>query len=306
MSIDNKIKFVYHNKCKEQMNFGGIMKIIKVFNNNVVNSLDDNNMEVIVLGSGIGFNRKPGDMVDETKVEKIFRLPGDITDERKTYFQNLVESIPYEYIKYSDEIIGMAAKSLKKKLNRNIYITLTDHIYYAVERYRQNIEVSNAMLHEIRSFYKPEYLLGLRAVELINEAEKVSLGDDEAAFIALHIVNAEFDVTMNQAMNMPKMIGDIQSIVRMSLRRTVREDGIAYERFIVHLKYMLRRTFRNERYPEGLEDVFELLKDSYPEAFAIAKKIRKYILEKTGNTIPDREIGYLILHLVEVSRECDG
>ncbi|MBP3468832.1 MAG: transcription antiterminator BglG, partial [Lachnospiraceae bacterium] len=101
------------------------MQIIKVFNNNVVSSTDEKNREIMVLGKGIGFQKKPGEAIDESKVEKIFRLPSDIDPDRKSHFQSLVEEIPYEYIKYTNEIVKRATEVLGKKLNRNIYITLT-------------------------------------------------------------------------------------------------------------------------------------------------------------------------------------
>ena len=276
------------------------MQIIKVFNNNVVSSMDEKNREIMVLGKGIGFQKKPGEAIDESKVEKIFQLPSDIDPERKSHFQSLVEEIPYEYIKYTNEIVKWATEVLGKKLNRNIYITLTDHIYYAVDRFRQNINIENAMLFEIKSFYKSEFLLGLRAIEHINELEHVNLPEDEAGFIALHIVNAESDATMNQVMSMPGMLKDILSIVRMSIGGEINEQSIEYERFVVHLKYMLRRTMEDVAYSETQEELFAKFCDKEQYAYSIAKKIRKYVYEKVKKDIPEEEMVYLMVHLSRI------
>lgn len=278
------------------------MRICKVFNNNVVSSVDEQNREIMVLGKGIGFQKKPEDLIDETKVEKVFHLPNDVTPESKSHFQSLVEEIPYEYVKYTNEIIRMAKEGLGKKLNRNIYITLTDHIYYAVERYREKIEVRNAMLFEIKSFYNPEFLIGLRAVDYINKNEKISLTEDEAAFIALHIVNAELDVTLNQVMSMPGMLSDILSIVRMSFKEKINESGVEYERFVVHIKYMLRRTFEGSAYSQTDSELYDSLCKKEPHAFGISKKIRKYMREKRGMDIPDEEMCYLMVHLSRIQQ----
>lgn len=276
------------------------MKIIKVFNNNVVSSTDEKNREIMVLGKGIGFQKKPGEVIEESKVEKIFRLPSDIDPDRKSYFQSLVEEIPYEYIKYTNEIVKRATEVLGKKLNRNIYITLTDHIYYAVDRCRQNIEIQNAMLFEIKSFYKSEFLLGLRAVEHINKLEKVNLPEDEAGFIALHIVNAESDATMNQVMSMPGMLKDIISIVRMSIGGEINEQSIEYERFVVHLKYMLRRTMEDVAYSGTQEELLAEYCNKEQHAYSIAKKIKKYMHEKVNKEIPEEEMVYLMVHLSRI------
>ena len=278
------------------------MKVLKVLNNNVVSSLDEKGRETMVLGSGIGFQKKAGDEIDENRIEKIFRLPNDVSDDSKTHFHKLVEEIPYEYVKYADEIIRGASEKLGKKLNRNIYITLTDHIHFAIERYRQNIVIPNAMLLEIRRFYNPEYLMGLRAVELINKQENIHLTEDEAAFIALHIINAELDLTMQNTTNMPRMISDILNIVRISMRLDYDENSIVYERFVVHLKYMIRRTYENAFYPEASDDIYEMSKRKHPESYEVAKKIRKYMLEKTGKELPDEEMCYLMIHLTRLQK----
>ena len=51
-----------------------LMKIIKIVNNNIVTSLDEQNREIIVMGRGLGFGRKPGMTIEDEKVEKVFRL----------------------------------------------------------------------------------------------------------------------------------------------------------------------------------------------------------------------------------------
>lgn len=49
------------------------MQIKKILNNNVVQALD-NNVEYIVMGKGLGFQKKVGDLVDKEKIEKTFVL----------------------------------------------------------------------------------------------------------------------------------------------------------------------------------------------------------------------------------------
>ena len=49
------------------------MIVEKVLNNNVVVSIDPNTRkEVILMGSGIAFNKKPGQLIDDKKIEKTF------------------------------------------------------------------------------------------------------------------------------------------------------------------------------------------------------------------------------------------
>ncbi len=47
-----------------------MMKVIKVLNNSLVLSTDSDNREVIVMGKGIGFNSKVGDVLAAASIEK--------------------------------------------------------------------------------------------------------------------------------------------------------------------------------------------------------------------------------------------
>lgn len=164
------------------------MKILKVINNNVVSALDEKGQEVIVTGKGIGFQKKAGDQLDTTVPKKVFYSPDETF---MGQFETLVKAMDYKNIHLADEIIQMAKNTLGKRLNKNICITLTDHLNYAIERQKEGISLQNALLWEIKKFYKPEYQVGLKALEMVKGQVGVELPEDEAGFIALHLVNAE-------------------------------------------------------------------------------------------------------------------
>ena len=48
------------------------MKISKVLNNSSAVVIDDDNCEVVVVGRGIAFHKKPGDLINPESVEKKF------------------------------------------------------------------------------------------------------------------------------------------------------------------------------------------------------------------------------------------
>lgn len=49
-----------------------MFEFVKSLNNNIVLAYDENHNEVVLFGTGIGFNRKRGDMVSESSVSKFF------------------------------------------------------------------------------------------------------------------------------------------------------------------------------------------------------------------------------------------
>ena len=53
------------------------MKIIKIVNNNIVTSLDEQNREIIVMGRGLGFGRKPGMPIENEKVNFALLMAGN-------------------------------------------------------------------------------------------------------------------------------------------------------------------------------------------------------------------------------------
>lgn len=53
------------------------MIINKVINNNVLSTHDENNREIVLMGKGIGFQKKVGDEVAEDKIEKRFVLDSE-------------------------------------------------------------------------------------------------------------------------------------------------------------------------------------------------------------------------------------
>jgi beta-glucoside operon transcriptional antiterminator len=121
------------------------MKIAKVINNNVISVIDPNNKELVVMGRGIAFQKRPGDLVDESKIEKIFKLDNKDVSEK---FKTLLYDVPMEYMDISEQIISYAKEKLGKKLNDSIYVSLTDHITFAIEREQKGLTISNPLLWE--------------------------------------------------------------------------------------------------------------------------------------------------------------
>ncbi|SEW39546.1 BglG family transcription antiterminator LicT [[Clostridium] fimetarium] len=275
------------------------MRIIRILNNNVVSSLDEKNNEIVVMGKGIGFQKKQGEEIEDAKIEKIFRMPHT----NASQFERLVEEMPYEQVKVADEIIGYAKDTLGKKLNKNIYITLTDHLNFALERQKQGITFQNALLWEIERFYNIEFQIGCKAIEIIKERLNVELTKDEAGFFALHIVNAEMDIgDMHQAMEMPGIIKDILNIVKYTFGIEIDENTLSYERFITHLKFFVQRAVTNQCYPTDDEEFVKSQINKFPQAYGCAVRIKEYMQKKMKYDTGEEELMYLTMHISRIVR----
>ena len=278
------------------------MRVEKTINNNIVVSSDEFHRETIVMGRGLGFKKKNGDQIDEAKVEKIFT----INDQKSnTNFQKLVNEVPMERIQVADEIIRYAKNSLQKELSENIYVSLTDHINMAVDRAKADMEFQNPFGWEIKKFYYREYLIGKVAINMVKQRLGVQLCEDEATFIALHIINAELNLDMSHMVSMTKMIQDIIDIVEEYFDIQLDKNSIYFERFVRHLKFFSQRLFTGQSIYDDKKnkDMLDLFRLRDPDASACTTKIKQYILDTCEHEISDEEMTYITVHVKRLITE---
>lgn len=272
--------------------------IEKVINNNIISAYEKSGAEVIVMGRGIGFKKKQGEVVPTDQISKIFRIKSRTLAEQ---FKELLANMPLERVRISDEIISHAKDHLKLKLNQSIYVTLTDHINFAIERVSQGIEPQNALLWEIKRFYPQEFQLGIYALELIQDRLDILLPEDEAGFIALHFVNAEYGTDIRDAVKFPDQMQAIVDIVERDLGILLDESSLHYERFMTHIKFLIQRIYRKELLFSEDRELSLLMQRKYPREYQCSVKVAEYIMQATGCRLSEEEIMYLSVHIRRVS-----
>ena len=272
--------------------------IEKVINNNIISAYEKSGAEVIVMGRGIGFKKKQGEVVPADQISKIFRIKSRTLTEQ---FKELLANMPLERVRISDEIISHAKDHLKLKLNQSIYVTLTDHINFAIERVSQGIEPQNALLWEIKRFYPQEFQLGIYALELIHDRLGILLPEDEAGFIALHFVNAEYGTDIRDAVKFPDQMQAIVDIVERDLGILLDESSLHYERFMTHIKFLIQWIYRKELLSSEDRELSLLMQRKYPREYQCSVKVAEYIMQATGSRLSEEEIMYLSVHIRRVS-----
>ena len=272
--------------------------IEKVINNNIISAYEKSGAEVIVMGRGIGFKKKQGEIVPADQISKIFRIKSRTLAEQ---FKELLANMPLERVRISDEIISHAKDHLKLKLNQSIYVTLTDHINFAIERVSQGIEPQNALLWEIKRFYPQEFQLGIYALELIQDRLDILLPEDEAGFIALHFVNAEYGTDIRDAVKFPDQMQAIVDIVERDLGILLDESSLHYERFMTHIKFLIQRIYRKELLSSEDRELSLLMQRKYPREYQCSLKVAEYIMQATGSRLSEEEIMYLSVHIRRVT-----
>ena len=257
------------------------MKIIRVLNTNAVVTLDRSGREVILTGPGIGFSRKKGDCLDETLVDKTYCLQNSEASRR---LQDIVCAVSERYLEIARKVVDEARNQEGMKINDILYVTLTDHINSALERYQAGISLKNMMKLDIRRFYPREYAVAQQAVAWIKEDTGINLGEDEAAFIAMHITASELEGSA---------CPDIQ----------IHEDSVSYQRFITHLKFFSARIFDRTPYQDTMEEIYQVLVSQNAYAFSGVKKVADLIKRQYDYTLSVDEQLYLLIHLKRILDE---
>lgn len=275
------------------------MEIVKVMNNSLVFVRDDNDNEIIVMGKGIGFMKKAGESIDSSKIEKIFTLKDD--ESKKNYFRAM-EDVSSEYVDVTNDIVKYASDTLKCKLNDNVFISLIDHISFAIERFNKNISLQNRLLWEVKKFYPNEFKVGLYAVEKINNVLGVKLPEEEAGNIAFHIVNAQTEnAEMENTILMVKMMKDILNIIKYDLGVKLEKESLNYSRFITHLQFFLQRVIEGKIADSKNSFILMQVENQYPEKVNCARSIKSYVEKLLNIEVGDDEILYLAMHIIRVS-----
>ncbi|HHF7013298.1 TPA: BglG family transcription antiterminator LicT [Streptococcus mutans] len=268
-----------------------------MFNNNVVQILGINNEEIIVMGKGLGFQKKPGDEVNQDLIEKRFILQNTDTDMVGELSRVYVD-LDSEEIDLVLEIIHQGQEKLGQTFDISLYIALADHLHYTIQRTREGLTLQNPLAWEVRKFYPEEFQLGKDTIELVKEKMTLQLADDEAASIALHFINAQKDGGLLEKNRLiSKIVSDILEIVRLHFGEVRDEESISYNRFITHVQYFAQRVANG--LVQGKNDAFlyEQVKENYPHAFACTEKIKSYVESAYNFAMSRDEQVYLTIHI---------
>ncbi|MEW9676880.1 BglG family transcription antiterminator LicT [Lentibacillus sp. L22] len=276
------------------------MKITKVLNNNVVMSRDESDQEVVVMGRGLAFQKKVRDVIDTAKIEKTFVLESSGVAKK---LAELMKDTPEIYLELSYKILELAKSHLTYKLDDYLYVALTDHLSFAITRHKNGIDLKNPLLWEIRRYYKQEFQIALKALDMVEEDTGVRLEEDEAASIALHLVNSQLSgENMDMAIKVTELVNNILNIVKYFFKIELDENSINYERFLTHLRFFAIRFIRKEESNEAYDNfLYEQVKKKYVAAFECTERIATYIAKNYDWNISNDEKVYLTLHIHRIT-----
>lgn len=274
------------------------MIIRQILNNSVVIS-DKGNEEIVVVGKGIGFHGKVGDPIDPAKIEKTFVLE----DSNNLLFKSLLEEIPYEVIRFSIKAAEYIRRCSSKSVSNRLIVPLTDHIYSCLQRYREGIRFDKTLALNVRFLYKDEYKIATDVVDMLNSDFNSNVSMEEAAFLTLHIVNAQMDTDIEDIIKATDIVETSVNTVEEYFNIRLNSDDINFARFVTHLQFFAKRMITSIFEEDDLNlDMNTHINLKYPNEYACARLICDKIKEKYRYQIDTNEYTYLTIHIARLLR----
>lgn len=271
------------------------MIIERVLNNNAIVAKDDEGRSLVALGSGIAFGRKKGQAVAQAKIEKVFYPKNE---EATNSISEILAQIRPEYIELSDQIISEAIASSGKKLSDDIYVSLPDHLQFAVNRVKKGIVIQNRLTIETMQVYPDEFRLGKKVVDYLAKKSGLKFNDDEAANVAMHIITAQEGDSLESTQGSIELINRFLEIIEDMLDKKVDSDSVSYYRLITHLKFFVQRIKKRSVADRKADsDLYNLIIHKYHKEYLIAQRLAGIVMNDYDYSVSQDEIMYLTIHI---------
>lgn len=271
-------------------------QIISSMNNNVTLAQDVNGEEVVLIGSGIGFNKNKGDTINEEKIEKIFHLR---TEESKENFISLLKNIPLDFITVTYDVVDYLSKKYHYPVQEYIYVTLTDHIYCSYQALVAG-KYKPSSLPDVSSKYPIPYQIGQEALDIYRKNLLESLPNEEVSRIAYHFMNAEGVMILQKEKNLEvrkNILHLIDGVLEKNNIKRTSENSNFYNRFMIHLNYFLDSLDRSENENKSLMEIEKQVRLTYPLAYRIGSDIYDIVTREVGVESYKCEKVFLVLHI---------
>jgi transcriptional antiterminator len=273
--------------------------IDKVLNNNVLIAEHPSYEEVVLIGKGLGFNRKHGEYIDTEAVEKLFVLKNEKEQESYIKLLPFIDNDSLEVIISAIDLIKQRTNSM---LHEHIHVALTDHLMFAITRSSKGMELKNPFLVETKTLYRHEYEVAAEVVQLIKEKTGISLPVGEVGFIALHIHSALTNKNLSEVNQHSQLVSRLVGMVEEQFGIEIDKEGIDYMRLVRHLRFTIERVIKGERVEEP-EKIASLLKEEYPVCYNLSWKLIKVMQQTLKMKVFDAEAVYLTMHLQRIQKK---
>lgn len=276
------------------------MKFLKNFNNNAALVVDDQGVEWIVVGNGVGFGKHKGDQIDEQKIQRRF-----VATLKQNVDIDSFQDLKPQSFAITTQVVHLVEPLLKVSFSDYQYFVLADHIDFALKRANDGIDVDNGTVRwEVKKLFPKEFQAATKAVDLINSTADVTLPKSEVVFMTYHFINAGSDGSkLQETIKITKLISGIIDIVQYQFQMNLDPESFNYNRFVAHLRaLMVQRVSRTSGTGSELDQsLLQLMIAKYPQAYATVERIDTFLQSKAGWRLEPDDKVYLTLHIWRVT-----
>lgn len=280
------------------------MRISRIYNNNVALATTFSGEQTVVIGRGLAFGKRKGDMVDPNRVEQTFVPEKGESEERLAWS---LSEIPSEILALAIELEAQVRRAGDFSISHSFIIPLADHLNFALIRAREGVSVDYPLALEVSQLYPREVEFGKSALALVLQRIGVSLPAGEAIPLALHLVNSQFAVTdMSQTYRMTEIFTQIFDLISTVYEHPVDQSSMSAARFVTHLRYLFARTEKGGSGPfqdDAAPTLLEAVKVSYPRAFMCAQKVYLLLEMQLNQELTTDELTYLTIHIARLAKD---
>ncbi|NLW15363.1 MAG: PRD domain-containing protein [Erysipelothrix sp.] len=264
--------------------------IEKILTHNIILGSSEDK-EFILIGKGIGFQRKPGSKISSESVASYYIIQNS---DKLSEYEKIVFGTAASVLLATEKAIKFAEEKLDTVFDENIHISLLDHVNFALFRLENKLQVGSFLTDEYYLMYSDLYDIAFKMVESINSDLDVELPHSEVGSIILHMHAALHKEKVSSTALYAQIIDYSLTFIQDRLPKAITSNSIAKARLITHLKFALKRIESDEVRSNPLVDV---IKEKYPEVYEIAADLSGEIEERYNVKLPESEIGYIALHV---------
>lgn len=267
-----------------------VFKVLKILTHNILIG-ENQGKEYMLIGKGIGFQKKPGMLVSEEQTSNYYI----IQDAKKiSDYEKVVLDTPDQTLLATEKAILYAEEKLNVKFDESIHLSLLDHINFAIYRLEHQLQVGSFLTEEYYVMYSELYELAVEMVKMINQTIGVTLPSSEVGAIILHLHAAINQEKVSQTATNAQVIEYSLNFIQEKLGVEFAGNQLAKARLITHLKFALKRS-KDQKVLQN--PLVEVIKEKYPVVYQVAKELADTIVSTFGIEFSESEISYIALHL---------
>ncbi|WP_212881909.1 PRD domain-containing protein [Tetragenococcus halophilus] len=276
------------------------LKVVQSLNQNALLVNNDGN-ECIVVGKGIGFGKKRGDIVESKQDIKFYKMVPKQDDIKES-----IDDVDDQSLQMAEKVAVHAESFLNKEFTGNFILSLAGHIQYLEEKYRDHVEIPEPFHYELKYLYPTEYRIAEWAVNYLQEEFNVEMPTAEVSFFTLHFVNGLVESgSVKNVVELSDILNETIEIIERETGEVMDRETISFSRFIIHLRYFVIRSLSSVQKKDTNENsdfkkIYDLTFEMYPQEKQIIEKIKKQLYMDHSIEFENYEDFYLLLHLVRI------